>query len=425
MNIINFKLNEIKPYENEIRNYNADHINKIVDSINEFDFTNPILIDENNVILAGHARYYAAQHIGFETIPSIIISHLNNSQKKAYRIADNKLCEKGQWNKNLLELEIKSFDIPNLEFPIELTGFSTTEIDLIINDEIQKEDNIEDFIDQNNIISKPGDIWQLGNHKLLCGDSLDIKNYKLLFNNEKANMIFTDPPYNVKISGHVQTNSGKINHKEFAFASGEMNADEFTSFLDIVMKNMISFSNPGALHYICMDWRHINEIMTAGNINYDEFKNLCIWNKDNGGMGSLYRSKHELIFIFKPDKNSKHINNVELGKNGRYRTNVWDYAGVNSFKNNDDLKMHPTVKPYELIYDAILDVTKMNDIVLDPFIGSGSTIIASENSNRRCYGIEYEPMYVDTAIKRWKNLTGEKAINLYTNEYFQAEGKKS
>ena len=230
-------------------------------------------------------------------------------------------------------------------------------------------------------------------------------------------MIFTDPPYNVAITGHV-CGVGKIKHREFAMASGEMTTPEFTSFLTSVLQNLKTFSKDGSLHYICMDWRHMKELLDSGLSIYDELKNLCIWNKDNGGMGSLYRSKHELVFIFK-NGIASHLNNVELGKNGRYRTNVWDYAGVNSFGGNqEDLKLHPTVKPVAMIADAILDVTKRNDIILDSFLGSGSSVIAAEKTGRICYGIELDPIYIDTIIKRWQEYSGKEAIHQESGKTF-------
>ncbi len=251
-----------------------------------------------------------------------------------------------------------------------------------------------------------GDLWYLGSHRVLCADATEATSYEVLMSGAKARLIFTDQPYNVKIDGHVCGN-GKIKHSEFKMASGEMSEAEFTDFLDSVFHHQRSHSANGSLHYICMDWRHMRELMEAGK-QYDEFKNLCVWNKTNGGMGSLYRSKHELVFVYKNGKNP-HINNIELGKNGRYRTNVWDYAGINTFQNNDDLKMHPTVKPIAMIKDAILDCSKHGDIVLDVFGGSGSTLLAAEQCHRTAHLMELDPKFVDVIIERYQITTGKKA----------------
>lgn len=297
----------------------------------------------------------------------------------------------------------------DLDFELDTTGFDNIEIDNLLHPVIpdSKLNNIP-FISNEEIVSKQGDIWHLGNHIIICGNSLEEKTYTDLMGSKQANMIFTDPPYNVKIDGHV-CGAGKIKHKEFAMASGEMSDDEFTKFLIQNFTLLKKFSVSGSLHYICMDWRHVEQISKAGHV-YDEFKNICVWNKTNAGMGSFYRSKHEFIFLYK-NGTAPHKNNVALGSHGRYRTNVWDYAGVNAFgKNKELIKLHPTVKPGELIWDAILDASSKGDIILDSFLGSGSTLIAAEKSKRVCYGIELEPLYIDTAIRRWESLTGQNAV---------------
>lgn len=304
----------------------------------------------------------------------IRLGHLSVAQKKAYRIADNKLAELGTWSVENLQLEFQS---------------------------------------------KEGDIWLLGEHRIICGNSLQKDTLSQLMEGKKADMVFTDPPYNVKINGHV-CGAGNVQHKEFKFASGEMTVEEFTQFLKTSFELLCMFSKDGSLHYICMDWRHIKEIMTAAEV-YDQFKNLCVWRKDNAGMGSFYRSQHELIFMFKHGK-EPHINNVELGIHGRYRTNVWNYAGVNtpSAENAEKRAMHPTVKPVELIKDAILDASNRGGVVLDAFLGSGSTLIAAEKAGRICYGVELEPKYVDTAIRRYESL-GEKrsAVHMGSGKTYQ------
>lgn len=417
-------ISEIKPYESNPKIHKSKQIQQIVNSISEFKFNNPILIDENNIIIAGHGRILAAKHLNMSEVPVIKLLHLSEAQKKAYRIADNKLTENGEWDYDLLKLEFTELEKLDLDFSLDITGFDVTDIDIILDNnltdkeiKIDEKANTVPFINENEIISKPGDIWQLGKHRIICGNSLERNTYNLLLEDKKANMVFTDPPYNVKVDGHV-CGLGKVKHKEFTMASGEMSEREFQEFLTTAFSLLKEFSTDGSLHYICMDWRHIKEIINAGSV-YDDLKNLCVWNKDNGGMGSLYRSKHELIFIFK-NGTRPHKNNVELGSHGRYRTNVWDYPGVNSFSGNKDkLKFHPTVKPVEMVKDAILDVTNRNHIVLDAFLGSGTTLIASEKSCRICYGIELEPLYIDTTIRRWQDLTGKSAIHLQTGKSYR------
>lgn len=414
-------INSIFPYKNNPKTHTDKQIRQIARSIKEFKFNNPILIDENNEIIGGHGRLLAAQKLGLNEVPVIQLKHLSEAQKRAYRIADNKLTENGKWDVDLLEIEFEELEKLNLDTSLDITGFETTEIDLMINDSfdgnfIDKKVNELPYVPKEETVSQSGDIWELGKHRIICGNALDQKTYTELFGEKKADMIFTDPPYNVRIKGHVSS-SGK--HEEFAMASGEMSQKEFQTFLFDNFKNLKSFSKDGSLHYICMDFRHIKEIMDAGNEAYDRFINLCVWNKDNGGMGSLYRSKHELIFIFKNGK-KPHCNNIELGSNGRYRTNVWDYPGVNSISSRKEkLKMHPTVKPVEMIRDAILDVTKRGEVVLDSFLGSGSTLLAAEKCSRVCYGIEIEPLYIDTTIRRFQELTGEAAVHKQSGKTYQ------
>jgi DNA modification methylase len=420
---------EIKPYKSNPKIHKNKQIQQIVNSISEFNFNNPVLIDENNVIIAGHGRLLAANHLNMTQIPVIKLSHLSDAQKKAYRIADNKLTENGEWDFDLLKIEFEDLCHLELDFNLDITGFDTADIDVMLDDspkenKLDEKANAVPFIPEDEIISRLGDVWQLGKHRIICGNALEKESYSSLLQDQKASMVFTDPPYNVKVDGHV-CGLGKIKHKEFSMASGEMSEEEFQNFLSVSFNLLKEFSKEASLHYICMDWRHIKEIINAASV-YDEFKNLCVWNKDNGGMGSLYRSKHELIFIFKNGKDS-HINNIELGSHGRYRTNVWDYPGANSFgKDKDNLKFHPTVKPIEMVKDAILDVTNRGDIVLDSFLGSGTTLIAAEKCGRICYGIELEPLYIDTTIRRWESLTGASAINLSSGKtYRELLGEKS
>ena len=382
---------------------------KIRESIREFGFINPVLLDENLELIAGHGRVAAAQDAGMTEVPAIILSHLTDAQKRAYRIADNKLTELGKWSIELLNLEFSELSNLDLDFNLEITGFETAEIDLILDGDgasDPKADAVPALTDEDRRCHR-GDIWKLGRHTIVCGDALMAESYAAIMGDERAQMVLTDAPYNVKVKSIGSM--GKIKHDEFAMASGEMTPAEFTEFLTTFMQHAKEYSVDGALHYLFMDWKHVGEVSTAGATVYDDFKNICVWNKTNGGMGSLYRSKHELCFVYKSGT-APHINNIELGAHGRYRTNVWDYAGANAFgAGKDDLKLHPTVKPVAMLRDAILDVTRRGDIVLDCFLGSGSTLIACEQTGRVCRGIELEEKYCDVTIKRFETLTGTKA----------------
>ena len=422
LTVVYTPLDTLTEYPNNPRQHDTKQLIKIQNSIEKFGFINPILVDEHNEIIAGHARLAAARLAHLPQVPVIRLEHLSTAQKKAYRIADNKLAELGTWSVENLQLEFQELEKLDLDFSLGITGFDMGDIDLILEGKEAKADpkaNNIPFIPDNEVVTREGDIWILGEHRIICGNSLQKETLSPLMEDKKADMVFTDPPYNVKINGHV-CGAGNVQHKEFKFASGEMTSEEFTQFLKMSFELLCMFSKDGSLHYICMDWRHIKEIMTAAEV-YDQFKNLCVWRKDNAGMGSFYRSQHELIFMFKHGK-EPHINNVELGIHGRYRTNVWNYAGVNtpSAENAEKRAMHPTVKPVELIKDAILDASNRGGVVLDTFLGSGSTLIAAEKAGRICYGVELEPKYVDTAIRRYESL-GEKrsAVHMGSGKTYQ------
>lgn len=405
-------IGKISPYAKNAKNHPEKQVQQIASSIKQYGFNNPILIDENNEVIAGHGRLVAAKVIGLDTVPAIRLSHLSEAQKRAYRLADNKISENGGWNEDLLRLEISELETICDDLDINIIGFDDVELDVLMNPEQKDADpkaNNVPYISESEIVSKVGDIWNIGEHRIICGNSLEQETFKKLLGSRRADMVLSDVPYNVKIQGHV-CGSGNIKHKEFAMASGEMSVDEFTKFLSTNFVLCAKFSRPGSLHYNFIDWRHVGEMLSAGRGAFTDFINMCVWVKSSGSMGSLYRSQHELCFIFKNGK-EPHINNVELGKHGRYRTNAWFYAGVNSFgKHKNDIKFHPTVKPTELLKDAILDVTKRGDLVLDCFLGSGSTLLAAHQAKRICYGIELEPLYVDTAIRRFRDMFGIDAI---------------
>lgn len=413
----------LRPYPGNPRTHSRKQLKQIADSIKRFGFTNPVLISDDGEIVAGHGRVTAARDLGFQTVPTLRLSHLTPEERRAYVLADNKLALNAGWDVEILAVELQA--LIDLEFDVTLTGFSLAEVDLTLDQAraqaVSGPDALEDAVPpvQEQPISRAGDIWLLGEHRLLCGDARSSDDVACLMAGERADLVFTDPPYNVPIDGHVG-GLGSIHHRDFAFASGEMTSAQFTDFLKLTLGNAALNAKDGAIAFVCMDWRHMGELLAAGEVAFTELKNLCVWNKTNGGMGSFYRSKHELVFVFKVGA-APHTNSFGLGETGRYRTNVWDYAGISSLGANrsDDLAMHPTVKPVALIADALKDCSRRGEIVLDVFGGSGSTLIAATTSGRRARLVEYDPLYCDTSIRRWQNYTGKRALNQTTALAFE------
>ena len=412
----------LQPRSTNPRTHSKKQIIQIANAIRRFGFTNPILVDDANGIVAGHGRIEAAKIVGLDQVPTVRLSAMSEAEIRAYVIADNRLGENAGWDRALLGLELQYLTELEIDFDVTLTGFELPEIDILIGD-LSLAANDNDPADavvevaSGPAISRPGDVWQIGNHRLICGDSTRLETYQQLLGDARAQVVFTDPPYNVPIIGHVG-GLGAIQHREFAMASGEMSPGEFTAFLQSVFGHLATYSVDGAIHFQCMDWRHVPEILTAGTAAYSELKNICVWAKNNGGMGSLYRSQHEFVFVFKSSA-APHINNVELGKHGRYRTNVWNYAGVNSFGGDRaDLNLHPTVKPVAMVADAIRDCSNRKGIVLDAFVGSGTTLIAAEKTGRRGYGVEIDPQYCDVTIRRLRAVCGLDAVLEATGQRF-------
>ena len=411
---------ELTPYERNARTHSKQQIRKIAESIRAFGFTNPVLIDSSSTIVAGHGRVQAAKLLGMVEVPTILLESLTKAQIQAYIIADNRLAEDAGWDEGILKIELQNLILEN-QVDISLTGFEIGEVDFIVNGAAVEDDPADELPQEPaEIITQPGDLWLLGEHRLLCGDARNENCFAELMQDRRAGVVFTDPPYNVVIDGHVGGN-GKTHHAKFAMASGEMSVAEFTAFLEASLGQLAKWSKSGSVHFVAMDWRHMSELLAAGGRVYDSLLNLCVWAKNNGGMGSFYRSKFELFFVFKSGK-APHQNNVQLGKYGRYRTNVWNYPGANSLSRSGSegnlLAMHPTVKPVALIADALLDCSAPGDIVLDSFLGAGSTLLAAQRIGRICYGMEIEPRYVDLAIRRWQAHTGGQAIHSLTGETF-------
>ena len=407
-------LDQLRPWPSNARTHSRKQIRQIAESIRRFGFTNPVLIDADDRILAGHGRVMAARELGMATAPCLRVDHMSLAEKRAYVLADNKLALNAGWDEELLALELKELMAADIDFSIDVTGFSIAEVDQLV-EGLAPEEGGDPADDQlPNPAQVPsrcqlGDIWRLGPHRLVCGDALDPAVVRTLMDGEKAEMVFTDPPYNVAIDGNV-SGLGKIRHREFAMASGEMTRDEFAAFLSAAFANLAAHSCDGSIHFVCMDWRHMGEMLEAGAANYSELKNLIVWVKDNGGMGAFYRSRHELIFAFK-NGSLPHINSFELGQHGRYRTNVWQYRGVNTLKSGrlDELAMHPTVKPVAMIADAIKDVSRRGSVVLDLFGGSGSTVIAAHKTGRRARLCELDPLYCDRILQRWETFAKDDA----------------
>jgi DNA modification methylase len=404
----------LRPWAKNARTHSKKQLRQIAKSIETFGFTNPVLIDQHGTILAGHGRVEAAKSLGMAAVPCLRIEHMTEAEKRAYVIADNKLALNAGWDEELLAQELQGLlATENLSFDLDVIGFEVAEIDSLVEgltpeESGNPEDDVIPEIAPRRV--NPGDIWQLGNHRLICGDALDPIVLGDLMQGELARMVFADAPYNVKIDGHVG-GSGKTKHREFAMASGEMSEVEFTTFLTKALRNMADHSIDGSIHYQCMDWRHIGEMLAAGQAVYDELKNLIVWAKDNGGMGTFYRSRHELIFAFKKGT-APHVNSFELGQHGRYRTNVWNYRGVNTMRAGrmEELQLHPTVKPVQMIADAIKDVSARGEIVLDSFGGSGSTLIAAEKTGRRARLVELDVVYCDRILVRWERMAKDTAV---------------
>jgi DNA modification methylase len=423
--IIERPIDELKPDPNNPRTHSKTQIKKISRSIKQFGFISPVIIDVQGRIIAGHGRIRAAKLLGWKRVPTLCIEHLTPEEAKAYQIADNRLTELATWDRQLLGVVLKDLTDLKIDFDVELTGFDMGEIDLLVQEAGMAQEGANDPDDDVPTaecapVTKLGDLWQLGKNFLLCADATKEASFAALLRGKVAELVFIDPPYNVKIPNNV-SGLGKIKHRNFVMASGEMSSEEYTKFLGQAISLLVRYSAKGAIHYICMDWRHLKELLAAGESAGSELLNLCVWVKHNAGMGSLYRSQHELVAVFKHGK-TPHRNNILLGKFGRNRSNVWNYAGATSPSHSGDegnlLALHSTPKPVALVMDAILDCSARGDIVLDAFLGSGTSLIAAERSGRVCYGMELDPLYVDTAVRRWMKYTGDRARHAVTGRYF-------
>ena len=412
----------LKPAARRLRKHTKEKMAKLKASVANFGFVSPILIDETDTILAGHARWEAAKEMGLPRIPVIRVEHLNSDEKRVFAIAENRLGELADWDNDVLAIEFQELLEIDFHFDLDVSGFDTPQIDVIIADsdaesgEPDPADVLPEVIGAP--VTQPGDEWVVSRSRFICGDSLEKATYEKLLGDKKARAIVSDPPFNVKISGHV-SGLGKAQHREFAMAAGEMSKPQFTEFNQTWMSLAAGTAMPGALVYVYMDWRHTSELLAAAEGANLRAINMAVWDKMSGAMGSFYRSQHELCWIYKIDDNP-HVNNVELGRHGRYRTNCWKFRGMSSFGRGRDeaLAAHPTVKPWAMIAEIIKDCSNRGDIILDPFLGSGSTLIAAEKTGRACYGIEIDPRYCDVAVKRWEKMTCKQAIHAESGKTF-------
>lgn len=410
---------DLKPNPNNANMHPPKQVHQIGGSIETFGNVNPITIDQNQMIIAGHGRLAAALELGLAKVPTIMVSHLSDAQKRALMIADNKIAQNSAWDMDLLRIELEEIIALEDDGLIDVVGFDTPELDLILDgdslattpdplDEVKEPDRTTEAS------SRSGDLVQLGQHRIYCGDARDPQSYAAVLDGDEADFAAIDQPYNLSTADIGGL--GKTKHREFAEASGEMSRSEFQKFLGVTLGQVKDHCRDGAIIMAFMDWRHIGQLLEAGESLSLELKNICTWVKTNGGMGSFYRSQHEFVAVFK-NGTARHVNNVELGKHGRYRTNVWNYAGVNTFRKGrlDDLATHPTVKPIALVADAIKDCTHRGQIVLDAFGGSGTTLLAAERTGRSARLIEIDPHYVDATIARWQKVTGDSPVVLSRN----------
>lgn len=420
LKIIYRKVDDLIPYGQNARTHSDKQICQIAASIRQFGFVNPILVGVDNMIIAGHGRLAAAKLAKMRDVPTVRLDHLSDAERRALVIADNRLAELAGWDTDTLQVELLELDALDLDFDLEITGFETAELDNFLSPPDPNDDGDDEIppTDDGPPVTRLGDIWVIGEHRLICGDAMKADVLEALMGKCQADMVFTDPPYNVPIDKHV-CGSGKIKHREFAMGAGEMSQGEFTAFLEATLSLAAKHAKDGSIHFVCMDWRHMGELMTAGRQVYSEFKNLVVWAKTNAGMGSFYRSQHELVFVFKKGK-AAHTNTFGLGDTGRHRSNVWSYPGVNAFgRGQRDLALHPTVKPVALIADAIKDVTRRGEIVLDIFGGSGSTLIAAERTRRLARLIEIDTAYCDVIIQRALKICGLDARLEATGQTFE------
>ena len=404
--------NDLKPYPRNSRQHSVKQIRRIEESMRTFGFNCPVLIGDDDEIIAGHARVKAAQRLGLTLIPTIRMPKMSPVERRGFILADNRIAEMATWDREVLAIELQEI-IDSGAFEVEVTGFTLAEIDVRLDEAKEKKEPApgpEEALPtlQKVAVTRRGDVWVLGLHRLICGDATSAADYEHLMIGKVAALVVADPPFNRPT--RTFSGRGRTRHPDFVQGAGEMSEDEFIAFLGSFLEQNMNVLADGSILFVCMDWQHIGALITAGRQHDLTLKNLIVWVKTSAGMGSFYRGQHELVAVFKHG-DAPHTNTFELGQHGRNRSNVWTYPGGGAFRvgRKNDLAMHPTVKPVAMIADAIRDVTRRSAIVLDPFAGSGSTIIAAERTGRICYAIELDPRYCDVIVRRWQQYSGKLA----------------
>lgn len=410
---------KLKPYPHTAHRHPKEQIAQLRASIRAHGVVGAIITDEDGEIINGEAVWRAAKAEGKVSIPVIRRHDLSEAQKRALRIGLNKHAQNAEWDLDQLRVEMQGILAANIDFDPGEIGMSSGEIDklFIAKDSDPADDAIPSLASR--AVSREGDIWILLSHRVGCGDCRDLVFLRRVVGDRLVDCCVTDPPYNQRIAGGATTGRGKTHHSEFAMASGEMSAQDFGRFLKSALDGFVKVSRDGAVHYVCMDHQHVEILLSAGEEVYGRRLNICVWSKSNAGMGGLYRNQHELVCVFTVGEAS-YFNAVQLGKHGRNRTNVWTYPSVNTFggSRRRDLELHPTVKPVALVADAIMDVTRRGELVLDGFLGSGTCLLACERTGRLCRGVEIDPLYVDLALERWSERTGVEPVLESTGQTF-------
>jgi DNA modification methylase len=411
MGVRSMPISLIKPNPQNARTHSAKQVGQIKNSIVSFGFTNPLLVSEDGELIAGHGRYEAAKEIGLATVPVIVVAGLSPAKQRALAIADNKIAANAGWDRERLAIEIPELaEVLKPEgLDVSILGFEPIEIDRLQTDFEEEAADAEDDIDPSWStatfpVSKAGDLWLLGSHKILCGDASSMTDIGRLMADCRADAAFLDPAHHVRV-GAVRGRN-KTRRREFGAPSEGLSSRDYVQFLGRALGTAASVSRAGAIHFVCADWRHIGELMTAAKQVYGEVINIAVWVKANADLGSFYRNQHELIGVFRVGK-APRVDNLELGRRGRSRSNVWRYAGVNAFRAGrmDELRSHPTAKPVALAADAIKDCTQRDDVILDTFAGSGTTVLAAERVGRHTRALEIDPRFVDLTIRRWQTFT--------------------
>lgn len=397
------------------RTHSERQLDALAASLRQFGMIAPIIVDADNRIVAGHGRLEAATRLGLASVPVLRAAHLSEDQLRLYAIADNRIAEQADWDRDLLAVEFRELEVALPEISLSITGFELPEIEVMTSAIDRTSWSDLDQVAEDGAGStpacRPGDLWLFDDrHRLLCGDSTDAAVVSTLLDGDRVAVVATDPPYNLPASAY--SGNGRRKHDSFGMAAGELSREGFTDFLSRSVSGVLPHMVPGALAYIFMDWKHVREVSAAADANGLELLNICVWDKGKGGMGSFYRSAHELVFVFR-NGDAGHNNRIELGKHGRDRTNLWRYEGLNRFGKGRDraFAMHATVKPVQMICDLLLDCTEKCEIVFDGFGGSGTTLIAAEKMERRARLIELDPAYCDTIIERYRSAFGAEAVH--------------